>query len=305
MEVVILGTSSAAPTLRRRLSGTALLRDGEVFLFDCGEGTQFRFMKAELPRRKFTHIFITHLHGDHIFGLGGFISTMNLGGRDIPLVIHGPKGVRRFVEFMTTFPRPTRLGFDLRVEELAPGYSGTVAEDDEWIVTCAPLDHTIPAFGYRFQEKDRPGRFDGALADALGVPFGPERGRLQRGEPVALADGRVVRPEELIGPPRPGKSLAYVTDTGFAINARKLALDVDLLIHEATYGDDALEMALDRKHSTIRHAATIARGARAKKFVATHFSTRYDGPALATLEAEGREVYPDLIMAYDLLRVEV
>jgi ribonuclease Z len=305
MEVVILGTSSAAPTLRRWLSGTALLREGEVFLFDCGEGTQLRFMKAELPRRKFRHIFITHLHGDHIFGLGGFISTMNLGGRDIPLVVHGPKGIRRFVEFMTTFPRPTRLGFELSVEELAPGYEGLVVEDEEWAVTCAPLDHTIPAFGYRFQEKDRPGRFDGELADRLGVPFGPERGALQRGETITLANGETVRPEQLIGPPRPGKSVSYVTDTGFTIAARRLALDTDLLIHEATYGDDSLEMALDRKHSTIRHAATIAKGARAKKFVATHFSTRYDGPALAQLESEGREVYPDLIMAYDLLRVEV
>jgi ribonuclease Z len=305
MEVVILGTSSAAPTLRRWLSGTAILREGEVFLFDCGEGTQFRFMKADLPRRKFRHIFITHLHGDHIFGLGGFISTMNLGGRDIPLDIYGPKGIRRFVEFMTTFPRPTRLGFDLRTHELEPGRSGLVVESEEWAVTCAPLDHTIPAFGYRFQEKDRLGRFDGELADRLGVPFGPERGKLQRGEAIVLPDGREVRPEELIGPPRPGRSVTYVTDTGFAIAARKLALDTDLLIHEATYGDDGLEMALDRKHSTIRHAATIARGARAKRFVATHFSTRYDGPALQKLEAEGREVYPDLVMAHDLIRIEL
>jgi ribonuclease Z len=305
MEVVILGTSSAAPTLRRWLSGTAVLREGEVFLFDCGEGTQFRFMKAELPRRKFRHIFITHLHGDHLFGLGGFISTMNLGGRDIPLHIHGPKGIRRFVEFMISFPRPTRLGFELQVHEIEPGRTGLVTESDEWAVTCAPLDHTIPAFGYRLQEKDRLGRFDGDLADRLGVPFGPERGLLQRGMPVTLADGRVIRPEDLVGPPRPGKSVTYVTDTGFAISARKLALDTDLLIHEATYSDDALDMAFDRKHSTIRHAATIAKGARAKKFVATHFSTRYDGPALAQLEAEGREVYPDLVMAHDLLRLEV
>ncbi|HYC76377.1 MAG TPA: ribonuclease Z [Planctomycetota bacterium] len=305
MEVVILGTSSAAPTLRRWLSATVILREGEVFLFDCGEGTQFRFMKADLPRRKFRHVFITHLHGDHIFGLGGFISTMNLGGRDIPLEIFGPRGIKRFVDFMTTFPRPTRLGFELKVTELAPGYAGPVTEGEDWEVSCAPLDHTIPAFGYRFQEKDRPGRFDGEKADALGVPFGPERGRLQRGESVTTPEGRVVTPEELVGPPRKGKSVAYVTDTGFAIAARKLARDVDLLIHEATYGDDALDMALDRKHSTIRHAATIAKGANAKRFVATHFSTRYDGPALAQLEAEGREVFPDLVMAHDLLRLEV
>jgi ribonuclease Z len=326
MEVVILGTSSAAPTLRRWLSGTALLRDGEVILFDCGEGTQFRFMKADLPRRKFRKIFITHLHGDHIFGLGGFISTMNLGQRDIPLDIYGPKGVRRFVDFMTTFPRPTKLGFELRVHEIPVDHKGIVCEEEEYVVLCAPLDHTIPAFGYRFQERDLPGRFDAdkadALgyrfqerdlpgrfdadkADALGVPFGPERGRLQKGEPVTLANGTVVRPDDLIGPARPGKSIAYITDTGFSINAKQLADGVDLLIHEATFGDDLLDMAMARKHSTIRHAATIARGAKVRKFVATHFSTRYDGPSMADLEAEGREVFPDLIMAHDLIRIEV
>jgi ribonuclease Z len=305
MEVVILGTSSAAPTLRRWLSGTALLRDGEVLLFDCGEGTQFRFMKADLPRRKFGKIFITHLHGDHVFGLGGFISTMNLGQRDIPLDIYGPKGIRRFVDFMTTFPRPTKLGFEIRVHEIPIDHKGIVCEEDEYVVLCTPLDHTIPAFGYRFQERDLPGRFDADKADALGVPFGPERGRLQRGEPITLPGGRLVRPEELIGPPRPGKSIAYITDTGFSINAKQLAEGVDLLIHEATFGDELLDMALARKHSTIRHAATIARGAKVRKFVATHFSTRYDGPSMAQLEAEGRDVFPDLIMAHDLIRIEV
>jgi ribonuclease Z len=305
MEVVILGTSSAAPTLRRWLSGTVILRDGEVLLFDCGEGTQFRFMKADLPRRKFRKVLITHLHGDHIFGLGGFISTMNLGQRDIPLDIYGPKGIRRFVDFMTTFPRPTKLGFELRVHEIPPDHRGLVCEEEEYVVSCAPLDHTIPALGYRFQEKDLPGRFDGAKADALGVPFGPERGRLQRGESITLAGGHVVRPEDLIGPPRPGKSVAYVTDTGYTASARDLARGVDLLIHEATFGDDFLDMAVLRKHSTIRHAATIAREANVRKFVATHFSTRYDGALMAQLEAEGRDVFPDLIMAHDLIRIEV
>lgn len=305
MEVVILGTSSAAPTLRRWLSGTALLREGEVILFDCGEGTQFRFMKADLPRRKFKKILITHLHGDHIFGLGGFISTMNLGGRDVPLDIYGPRGIKRFIEFITTFPRATRLGFPIHVHELPIDYKGVVCEEDEYVILCTPLDHTIPALGYRFQERDLPGRFDGEKADALGVPFGPERGRLQQGKSITLADGRVIRPEDLIGPPRTGKSVAYITDTGYCENAREIADGVDLLIHEATFGDELLDMALARKHSTIRHAATIARAARARKFVATHFSTRYDGAAMSELEAEGRSVYPDLIMAHDLIRIEV
>ncbi len=305
MEVIILGTSSAAPTLRRGLSAVAVIREGETFLFDCGEGTQFRMLKAEIPRRKFHHIFITHLHGDHIFGLAGLLASLNLSERAYPIEIHGPRGIRRFVEFMTTFPRPTRFGFEIRLHELAPGFQGVVCEDDEWLITAAPLDHTIPTFGYRLQEKDLPGRFDAETADRIGVPFGPERGRLQRGETLTLAGGREVRPEEVVGPPRPGQSVAYCTDTGFCIEARNLAEGADLLVHESTYGDDMLEMALARKHSTIRQAATVAKGAGVKRFVATHFSTRYDGPAIEKLREEGAEVFPDLLMARDLMRITV
>jgi ribonuclease Z len=264
-----------------------------------------RMLQAEIPRRKFHRIFVTHLHGDHIFGLGGLISSLNLGQREYPLHIHGPRGIRRFVEFMVGFPRPTRMGFELLYHELAPGFSGEVCETTEYTVLARPLDHTIPAFGYRFQEQDRPGRFDEERATELGIPFGPERGRLIRGEPVTLADGRVVQPGEIVGPARPGRSLAYVTDTGFCANARLLALNVDLLVHEATFADELVEMAFARKHSTIRHAATIARHANARQLVATHFSTRYDGPAIRTLEQEGREVYPGIRLAKDLMRVPV
>jgi ribonuclease Z len=277
VEVIFLGTSSAAPTIRRGLSAVAVLREGETFLFDCGEGTQFRMLKAEIPRRKFHHIFITHLHGDHIFGLGGLISSLNLGEREYALHIHGPKGIGRFVEFMVTFPRRTRLGFELLIDELTPGQGGVVLDEPEYQVLAAPLEHTIPAFGYRLQEKPLLGRFDAATADRLGVPFGPERGRLQRGEAITLADGRVVQPSEVVGPARRGRSVAYVTDTAPCAGGFELAEDVDLLIHESTYADELHDMAVDRKHSTIRQAATIAREAGARMFAATHFSTRYDG----------------------------
>ena len=305
MEVVILGTSSAAPTVRRGLSSLALIREGETFLFDCGEGTQFRMLKAEIPRRKLHHIFITHLHGDHIFGLGGLLSSLNLSEREPPLHIHGPKGIKRFVDFMTTFPRPTKFGFEIHAHEIAPNTDGPIWETRDWIVYTAPLDHTIPAMGFRLQEKDLLGRFDSETADQLGVPFGPERGRLQRGESIVLSDGRTISPELVVGPPRPGKAFAYCTDTAYCGAAQRLSVGVDLLVHEATYGDAELELARDRKHSTIRQAATIARDAEAKAFVATHFSTRYEGPSLDVLAKEGREVYPSLMMAKDLMRIEL
>ena len=306
LEVTILGTSSAAPTTRRGLSGTVVIREGETILFDCGEGTQFRMLQAGVPRRKFHHVFISHLHGDHIFGLPGLISSLNLGQREYPLHIWGPRGIRRYIEFVTTFPRPTKLGFDIEYHEFGPRHEGVVCETSDWTVTSLPLDHTLPAMGYRLQEKDLLGRFDGSLADDLGVPFGPERGALQRGEAVSLADGTVVTPDQLVGPTRIGRSIAYCTDTAYCENARMLAEGADLLIHESTYADDFADMARARKHATIRQAATIAKEAGVRQFVATHFSTRYEFPRMfRQMEKEGREVFPDLVMAEDLATVEV
>ena len=305
MEIIFLGTSSATPTLRRGLSSVAMIREGETVLFDCGEGTQFSFQKAGIPRRKFHRIFITHLHGDHIFGLPGLISTLNLNQRETPLTLYGPRGLKRYVNFNLNFPRPTRLNYEINVEELAPNFSGEVCNTPGYRVLARPLNHTVPALGYRLEEHDRLGRFDGDLADRLGIPFGPERGLLQRGESLELANGTTVHPQDVVGPSRQGRVFSYCTDTSFSINARKLALDADLLVHEATYGDDALDMAIARKHATIRQAAVIAKGARVRQMAATHFSTRYDGPALHQLAAQGREVFPGLIMAEDLMRVEI
>ncbi len=306
IEIIILGTSSAAPTVKRGLSGTVLLREGETLLFDCGEGTQFRMLEAEIPRRKFRHIFISHLHGDHVFGLAGLISSLNLGQREYPLHLWGPRPLKQYIDFVTRWPRPTRIGFDIKVHEFNPGYEGVVCETADWTVSSRPLDHTVPAMGFRFEEHDLPGVFDGDKADALGVPFGPERGQLLKGQSITLANGDTVRPEDLVGETRRGRSVAYCTDTAPCANAVTLARDSDLLIHEATYGDEFVEMAHDRKHSTIRQAATVARDAGARQFVATHFSTRYEFPKLyRSMVREGREVFPDLIMARDLLRVDV
>lgn len=304
VRAIVLGTSSAIPTFKRALSATVLERDGESFMFDCGEGTQFQFMRAGLRRGRLRTIFVTHLHGDHFYGLPGFLSSLNLNQREEPIDIYGPQGLKRFVDFVVGFPRRFSYGYEIRIHELEPGFEGCVIDSEEFVVRSLPLDHRLPTHGYRFEEKPRPGVFDAEKADELGIPFGPERGRLQRGEPLTLANGRVVRPEDVIGPPRPGKAFAYVTDTAICLNAKRLAQDCDLLIHESTYGDEMLHLAFERKHTTMRQAATIARAARARRFVATHFSTRYDRDAIAELEREGRIAYPDLVMAKDLLEIE-
>jgi ribonuclease Z len=305
VQITILGTSSAIPTFKRGLSSIVLDRGRDSYLFDCGEGTQFQLLRAGGRTGRLTTIFITHLHGDHFYGLPGLLSSLNLNRREQPLTIYGPVGIKRFVDFVLSFPKRQTYGYEIGVHELPPGFEGVVIEEGEFQVLSLPLDHRVPTHGYRFEEHPRPGVFDAELADDLGVPFGPERGRLQRGEAVTLADGRVIEPRLIVGPPRPGKVFTYCTDTGFAVNAKRLAQDCDLLVHESTYGDDMVDMAVERKHSTIRQAAAIAKGANARQFVATHFSTRYDRALLEGLEREGREVYPDLIMARDLMTVEV
>lgn len=305
MQVTILGTSSAVPTFKRALSATILDREGESFLFDCGEGTQFQLMRAGARRGRLGTIFITHLHGDHFYGLPGLLSSFGLNRRETPLDVYGPAGIGRFIDFVLSFPRRLHLDFEVRVHEIPHDFEGLVVEQKEWLVRTVPLQHRLPTQGYRFEEKPKPGTFDGELADRLGIPFGPERGRLIRGESVTLADGRVVHPSEVVGPPRPGRTFVYCTDTAFCLQAKRLAQDCDLLLHEATYGDEFEELARDRRHATIRQAATIARAAKARRFVATHFSTRYDKAALAELETQGREVFPDLLMAQDLMTIEV
>ncbi|MEE9392838.1 MAG: ribonuclease Z [Planctomycetota bacterium] len=305
MQVTILGTSSAIPTFKRGLSATFLDRGAQSFLFDCGEGTQFQIMRAGLRRGRLAAIFITHLHGDHCYGLPGFLSSLGLNNREAKLDIYGPEGVKRLVDFFLSFPRKMRLSYEIEVHEIPPGFEGEILDHKEYRVRTLPLFHRVPTQGYRFEEKPRPGVFDEEKAEALGIPFGPERGQLIRGEALTLADGTRIEASAVVGPSRPGKSFVYCTDTGFCINAKRLAEGCDLLLHEATYGDELTELARERRHATIRQAAAVARAAGAKKFVATHFSTRYDRHGIAKLEEEGRELFPDIIMAKDLMCLDV
>ncbi|MCB9831244.1 MAG: ribonuclease Z [Planctomycetes bacterium] len=305
MRITILGTSSATPTFKRALSATLVEREGESFLFDCGEGTQYQLMRAGARRGRLGTILVTHLHGDHYYGLPGLLSSLGLNQREQALQVIGPAGIGRFVDFIQNFPRRFSLPFELTCRELPTGFEGVVLETDELRIVSAPLDHRLPTQGYRLEEKPRPGSFDAARADELGIPFGPERGRLIRGETITLADGRVIEPADLVGPPRPGRSFAYCTDTRLCLGAKRLAQDVDLLLHEATYGEEFWQLAEERRHSTIRQAAVLARAAGARTFVATHFSTRYDREKIKELEDEARAVLPDAILATDLMTIEI
>jgi ribonuclease Z len=304
MKIVLLGTSSAIPTLSRGLSSTALVREGDVFLFDCGEGTQLQLMRSTVKRSRIHTIFIGHLHGDHLYGICGLISTLHLDGRETPLNVFGPEGLRHFLNaaFRTS---DLQFTFKITIREFPRGYRGRVLEEAEFFVDALPLDHSIFCLGWRFQEKPRPGIFNLERAEELGIPRGPLYRRLQGGESITLPDGRVITPGMVLGPPRPGKSVVYCLDTQFSERSIELADHCTALIHETTFGPEAIEMARERKHSTMEDAARVAKEAAAEQLIATHFSSRYDGREIAKIGDAGRDVFENITIGRDLLEVEI
>ena len=300
LRVVFLGTSSGKPTLSRNVSAVALQLDGRLILFDCGEATQIQFMRAGLKTSRLGLLCLSHLHGDHINGLPGMLSTMGLNQHERPVCVRGPTGLREYLRVMR------RLGilvprFRLSAEEI--DQRGPIFSDGTLRVLAAPLDHRIETWGFRFEERDRPGRFDLKAAVGLGVPRGPAFGRLQQGEPVTLPGGGVVRPEQVLGPPRPGRKIAYVPDTRPCAGADWLARGVDLLIHEGTYSHQLADDARQRGHSTVVEAAEAACRAGAGRLAITHVSPKHDDPR--PLLAEARSVFRDTIIARDLLALSV
>jgi ribonuclease Z len=304
LKIVLLGTSSAVPTLTRGLSSTALIRNGDVFLFDCGEGTQLQLMRSGVKRSRIHSIFIGHLHGDHLYGIAGLLSTLHLDGREGPLNVFGPEGLRIFLHaaFRTS---NLQFTFNLNVQEFPRGYRGRVLDEDEFYVDALPLDHSIFCLGWRFQEKDKPGVFNLERAQDLEIPRGPLYGKLQHGESITLPDGRTITPDMVLGPARHGKSVVYCLDTQFSERSIQLADECTALIHETTFGPDAVDMARERKHSTMEDAARVAKEAGATSLIATHFSSRYDGKQVAQIGEEAREVFENITLGRDLLEIDV
>ena len=302
-DVIPLGTSSALPTEARHLSALAVERKGRVLLFDCGEGTQYRLMEADLPRVRVDAIFVTHLHGDHCYGLPGLLSTLALQQRDDPVTLVLPSGGRAMLD-ATPGDAPDALPFPLRITEIDEGLTHAVVyETEELTVEARPLDHRGFAIGFRLAERMRPGRFDPERARALGVPEGPAFGRLQDGTPVTVPDGTTVQPDQVMGPPRPGITAAYVTDTRPCDGGRALADDADLLYHDATFAEEHRDRAEKTGHSTARQAATVARDAGAERLLLGHLSARYPNPT--PLVREAQSVFPETEIAEELRRYEL
>lgn len=272
------------PTARRAPTALLVRRGGERLLFDCAEGTQRQLLRSEIGLVELREIFLTHYHADHYLGLPGMLKTFALRGRELPLTIYGPRGLNDiFGSLRRIFGRLT-YGVDLR--ELEPG--DELDRGDYRLVTF-PVAHGVSAVGYALVEDERPGRFDVGAADAMGVPAGPERGLLQRGERVTLADGRTVGPEQVLGPARPGRKLVISSDTAPAPSVARAARDADLLVHEATFASEEGERARETAHSTAAEAAELARGANVGLLALTHLSNRYFGPELAR---EARAIFP-------------
>jgi ribonuclease Z len=303
MQITFLGTGAAAPTRARNTSAWALRlpERAALWLFDCGEGTQHQFLRSPLRLSQLERVFVTHLHGDHLFGLPGLLASRSLqNGGTTPVTLHGPDGLEAFVRCALDVSG-ARLGFPLRFETVQG--SGVVYEDDEFTVACAPMDHGAVAFGYAVREKDRPGRFDAETARALGVPEGPLFGRLKDGEAVTLPDGRTVHGTGLVGPPIPGRAVVYCGDTAPTPRAVELARSADVLIHEATFAGADAALARRARHSTAAQAAAVARDAGVTTLILTHLSPRYendDGAGLGELFAEARAVFPNTLIARDL-----
>lgn len=303
MRVIPLGTSSGKPTIKRNVSALAVAREGEWLLFDCGEGAQTQIARAALSPNRLAAIFISHLHGDHFNGLPGLISTMGLDRRTRELTLAGPPGVREYLNTLERL-RVIFMTYPLNLKELTAATTGkAVFEAADYTVTARPLDHRLFALGYRVDERARPGRFNVGRARELGVPEGPLWGRLQTGDDVTLDDGRVIQSLEVLGPPRPGKSVAYCLDTRPCAASIELARGVDMLIHEATYTEELAVEAREYGHSTAAQAARTARDAGAKRLLITHFSTRYPDPAV--LLEEACAIFPETMLAEDLMEIQV
>jgi ribonuclease Z len=306
VEVTFLGTSSGVPTRSRNVSSVALRlpQRGEVWLFDCGEGTQHQLLRSALKPSQLSRIFITHMHGDHVFGLPGLLATCGMAGHATRIDLYGTAELEGYIRSAAQYTR-TNFAYPVEVHTIEPGM---IYEDEELSVSCLPLKHRIPAFGFSVSEKERPGRFDVERAASLGIPPGPLYGRLKRGEHITLADGRRINGAELCGAIERGRRIAYCTDTTYSENSIELARDADLLIHEATYVEQDEALARRSLHSTAQMAARVAAAARVRKLILTHFSPRYaPGNAVEpdALLAEARAVFPNTEMARDFMTIEV
>jgi ribonuclease Z len=300
LRVVFLGTGGSVPTVGRSLPAVLLRRQGEQLLFDCGEGAQRQMVKAKVGFHRKMKIFVSHMHGDHVLGLPGLLQTMALLGRERKLEVYGPEGI---AQFLNCVRESLQFGLTFQVEIREIQGDSVVCEEEDYTVEAVRSNHVVNSWSYAFVEKPRAGKFYPEKAKALDVPEGELWSKLQRGEAVELADGRVVQPEEVVGSLRRGRKIVYSGDTrpfeafvGFAAGA-------DLVVHESTFDDALAEKAEVDGHSTPSQAALQAKRAKAKKLALTHISARYADAGLLLEQAQ--KVFGNTVVAEDFLVLEL
>lgn len=305
MQLEFLGTGAGSPSKQRNVTSVALklLEElNEIWLFDAGEATQHQILHTTIRPRKVTKIFITHLHGDHIFGLPGFLSSRSFQGGNEPLTIYGPVGIKRFVTTALQVSE-SRLSYPLRFVEI--DHNQVLFDKRGFKVTTMSLDHKIACYGYRVEEADHPGELQVDKLREANIPSGPLYGQLKAGKTVKLADGRVIDGKDYIGKPQPGRIIAILGDTRQTANAVVLAHQADVLVHESTFAKNEAKMAHNYYHSTSLQAAEVAKQAGAKKLLLTHISARYTGKAAYQLAYQVRDIIPDTRVVNDFDVIDI
>ncbi|GEK28183.1 ribonuclease Z [Furfurilactobacillus siliginis] len=291
MEIEFLGTGAGSPAKARNVSSLALKLLDErnaIWLFDCGEGTQHQVLSTTIKPRKIEKIFITHLHGDHLFGLPGLLSSRSFQGGDEPLTIYGPKGIKEYVQTSLRLSE-SGLTYPLRFVEL--NGDGIIFDDETFTVSCKRLDHKITSFGYRVVEKDHVGELQVDKLRAADIPSGPVYGQLKAGKTVTLPDGRTFNGQDFIGAAQKGRIVTILGDTRKTRRATELAANADVLVHESTFAADEGKMAHNYYHSTSQQAAEVARDAHAGRLLMNHISARYNGRGARELEQQARQTF--------------
>lgn len=297
-----LGTSAARPTVERNVSSLAVVREGETMLIDCGEGTQRQMMRYGVSFA-LEDIFFSHFHGDHVIGVIGLFRTLQLQGRTEPMRLWGPKGAKRALRGAVHFG-VDHVGFPYEIVEVEPGQRIQRA-GGAYAIEAFAAEHRGPAaLGYALVEAERRGRFNPELARAMGIPEGPLWGKLSNGQSVSLPDGRTIEPSLLVGPRRPGRRVVVTGDTRPSAATVEVSRGADVLVHEATFGDEEAARAAETGHSTAREAAEVARRAGARRLVLTHLSARYSRDASELLR-EAKEVFDDVVVARDGMEMDV
>lgn len=302
LEAFILGCGGMMPLPYRHLTSVLLRRDGDLFLFDGGEGTQVSLKRLNLKWKKINAIFVSHTHADHVTGLPGILMLNSQVERTEPLYIFGPPKIKEYIETSRNV-LDMYINYPIVVKEIYE--PGIIYEQEDFTVRAFPLEHTKTCVGYTLEEKDRPGEFNPEKASELKIPVGPLWGKLQKGEAVQSLDGKTIYPEDVMGKKRSGRKFSFVTDTLYKTTIANEVKNSDLLICESMFEDELLDQAKEKKHMTASQAATIARDSCSKRMYMIHYSPRYTDKELEKLLTQAQKIYPEAKLSKDRLCIDI